>query len=230
MPEQSENDFEQNLVSIVAHDLKTPIAAVRGFIELIQQVGPLSATQQRYAERALGGLQRMELLIANLLDMSRLEQELQLKPETFDLRAMIDDAVELIQGIADRRGIQIEIQVDAKAQHIVADPRWMGQVINNLLGNAVKYNKDNGNIKVKVVKDTAGIQVEVSDTGAGIASEDLGRVFQPFVRTRSGERVEGTGLGLAIVDSVVRRHGGQIWVTSTPGEGSTFSFTIPQKG
>ncbi|MBC8170812.1 MAG: HAMP domain-containing histidine kinase, partial [Anaerolineae bacterium] len=177
MPEQPENDFEHNLISIVAHDLKTPIAAVRGFIELLQQVGPLSATQERYAERALGGLHRMEMLIANLLDISRLEQEVQLKPSRCDLRAIIEDAAELIQGLAERRGIQLEIKIDPEAQYIVADPRWMGQVINNLLGNAVKYNNDNGKIKVQVAKHPTGVQVDVSDTGAGISPEDLERVF-----------------------------------------------------
>jgi signal transduction histidine kinase len=224
----NENDFEQNLISIVAHDLKTPIAAVRGFIELLQQVGPLNVTQERYAERALGGLQRMEVLIANLLDMARMEKDLRLTLTRCDLKAIIDDALELIQGLADQRHISIELEIDEQARYITADSRWMAQVINNLLGNAVKYNRENGSIQIKVYTQPDGIRVDVRDTGLGISPDDLERIFKPFVRARSGgDRVEGTGLGLSIVDAVVRRHGGRIWVESVLKSGSTFSFTLP---
>lgn len=230
---EPENDFEQNLISIVAHDLKTPIAAVRGFIELIQQVGPLTEVQDRYAERALGGLQRMEMLIANLLDMARMEKDLNLTFSRCDLQKMLDDAVELIQGLADQRNIKIEVNIEEGARYVIADVRWLAQVVNNLLGNAIKYNREQGTIQVHAYPHNEdgmiGIRMDVRDTGAGMSSDELGNIFKPFVRARSGDRVEGTGLGLSIVEAVVRRHGGRIWVESTLEVGSTFSFIIPNQ-
>jgi signal transduction histidine kinase len=112
----------------------------------------------------------------------------------------------------------------------MGDVRLLSQVINNLLSNAVKYNKDGGSVWVKVSEDDHDLRVDVRDTGRGIPSEDLPKVFERFFRSKhnAGTKIEGSGLGLAIVDAIIQKHGGRIWVESEFGEGSTFSFTLPR--
>lgn len=225
---KSTQEFESSIISIVAHDLKTPIAAVRGFIDLVQQMGPLNEQQLRYLERALGGLQRMEHLIADLLDMARLDRDdLELNAVACDLEKLIGEGVEAVSSLAAQRGITITVDIHQRAKTVRADARWLTQVTNNLLTNAVKYNREGGRVMIRALKVADGVRVEVEDTGIGIAPDDQQRVFQPFVRARTGERIEGTGLGLSIAEAVIQRHGGTMHLTSTPGKGSTFSFTLP---
>jgi signal transduction histidine kinase len=221
------NEYQRNLIATVVHELKTPIAAVRGFIELVEQVGPLTPTQTHYLERATGGLRRMELLIASLLEMARLDTDVTLDLKECDLQALIEDAVEIIQGVAHKRSIQIEYHVEDSARYVMADSGLLRQVITNLIGNAVKYNRSEGKVAVSARVEDESVRVDVRDTGIGIAADDLERVFEPFTRARTGERIEGSGLGLWIAETVVQKHGGRIWVQSVPGEGSMFSFTLP---
>lgn len=218
-----------NLIGIVAHDLKTPIAAVRGFIELVEQAGPFTPLQKQYYDRALAGLQRMELLIANLLDMARLDGELVLNIKRCDLQQTVKNSVDLLQDLAKTRGITIVAEIQADARYVMGDVRLVEQVINNLVGNAIKYNRENGTIIVKAYTYADKVRVDIQDTGVGISPEEQLRIFEPFVRASSGDRVEGSGLGLAIVKTVVEMHGGEIWLESTPQVGSTFSFTLPSQ-
>jgi signal transduction histidine kinase len=210
-----------------AHELKTPIAAIRGFLELVQQAGELNELQVRYLDRAFGGLQRMEMLIASILETDVSKTNVMLQSGPTDLLRLVDDAVELIQGIAHSREIEIELDIPDDARYIEADSRLLGQVMNNLLSNAVKYNHDQGAVRVQTVHLPNAVQVSVQDNGIGIPTEDYDRIFEPFVRAGAPDGIEGSGLGLSIVATIIRQHGGRIWVESTPGEGSSFIFTLP---
>jgi signal transduction histidine kinase len=223
------NDFERDLLSIVAHDLKTPIGAVKGFIELIQQMGPLNDAQERFAERALGGLDRMEHLVTNLLDLSRIESGIEMRMLPCDLNKLIQESAELLQGMAALRDITIYIDVHPGMGHVIGDSRLLGMVINNLLSNAVKYNREHGEIWISLSDDSRFVRVDVKDTGIGIAEKDLPHLFKRFFRASNSKdkKIEGSGLGLAIVEMIVQRHEGRIWVESKAGEGSKFSFTLP---
>lgn len=224
-----QNDYQRNLIATVVHELKTPIAAVRGFVELVQQAGPLNATQTQYVQRAMNGLQRMELLIASLLETARLESDLTLTISRADLHQMIHESAEMIHGIAQKRGIQIEVMLADDARFVMGDADLLSLVISNLVSNAVKYNRDGGSVYVSIRAQAEQLQVDVRDTGMGIPPDDLKRVFEPFTRLQTGERIEGSGLGLWIAQRIVEKHEGRLWVESTPGEGSTFSFTLPNK-
>jgi signal transduction histidine kinase len=210
-----------------AHELKTPIAAVRGFLELVHQAGQLNELQLRYLDRAFGGLQRMEMLIASILETNVSNSVLSMQSEPVDLLRLVDDAVELIQGIAHSREIEIELDIPDDARYIEADSRLLGQVLNNLLSNAVKYNHDQGAVRVQAMLLEDAIQISVQDNGIGIPAEDYDRIFEPFVRAHAPDGIEGSGLGLSIVATIVKQHGGRIWVESAPGEGSSFFFTLP---
>ncbi len=225
-----QEDFYTDLISIVAHDLKTPISAVKGFIELVQQAGPLNDQQQHFSDRALLSLQRMERLVADLLEYTRLNSATRFDLVACDVGVLIREAVELLEANAARRDIAIQVTIDATNAVVMADARLMSQVIHNLIGNAVKYNQDGGLVSVRVSDAPGELRVDVKDTGVGIQPDDVGRVFERFYRAKgnAGTKVEGSGLGLAIAQTVVRKHGGRIWVESVQGEGSTFSFTLPR--
>jgi len=226
----SHEDFYTDLISIVAHDLKTPISAVKGFIELVQQAGPLNDQQQHFSERALQSLQRMERLVVDLLEYTRISSDTELNPVECDLGVLIRESVEMLEEVAAKREIQFNIEMDDKNGLVMGDVRLLSQVVNNLLSNAVKYNKDGGSVWVTVSNTEQDLQVDVRDSGRGIPPEDLPKVFERFFRSKhnSGTKIEGSGLGLAIVDAIIQKHGGRIWVESEFGEGTTFSFTLPR--
>lgn len=228
---ESSDGFDAELIQIVAHDLKTPLSAVKGFIELVQHAGPLNERQQYFSEKALGGLQRMETMIAHLLDIARLEGALPFELVRCDLAAIITDAVGLQEQLAAARDIRIHVELQETPVYVVADERLLSHVVNNLLSNAIKYNRDGGDVWVRARVESRAVRVDVQDTGIGIAPENLKRVFERFVRVRiKRQQIEGTGLGLSIAETIVEKHGGHIWAESTPGEGSTFSFTLPLEG
>ena len=223
--------FGSDLVAVVAHELKSPISAVRGYIELVGQAGELSEIQLRYCDRAMAGLERMEELIASLLEMSRLEKAAKLDFADCDLGALMRSAVDLVENIAQKRGVTIHLATDNELRVVSGDKRLLAQVMTNLLTNAIKYNQENGTIWVEVSNQPEFVQVNVSDNGVGIPEEDQPHVFEAFFRAGNSAqtRASGSGLGLAIVRTVIHKHQGYIWVRSVEGEGSTFSFTIPRK-
>ena len=227
-----EDDYYTDLISVVAHDLKTPISAVKGFIDLVQQAGPLNERQQHFSDRALASLDRMEHLIADLLEYTRINRGMKMEPIECDVRGLVADAVELVEELAARREVTIHVHDKSGSLMVMADVRLLSEVLNNLIGNAVKYNRDGGKVDVTVSHDDDNVRVDVRDTGIGIAPDDVPHVFERFFRAKgdSASRVEGSGLGLAIAESVIRQHGGRIWAESVEGEGSTFSFTLPVQG
>lgn len=221
------NNHQYDPLLEAAHELKTPIAAVRGFLELVQQAGPLNELQLRYLDRAFGGLNRMAAQIASLLESDGEGEEIPLHLGKVDLLKLSEDAVELIQGIAQSHGITIEINIPEASRYIEADSRLIGQVMNNLLSNAVKYSQHHGWVRIASTTIEDGIEVSVTDNGIGIPPEDHQRIFEPYFRASSLQGIEGNGLGLSIVTTIIRQHGGRIWVESEPGKGSAFLFILP---
>jgi len=220
-----------DLLRLVAHEMKTPLNAVQGFIELIEHGGPLTDRQKHFCERALVGLDRMDHLVSALLEMAKLEGEVHLNFADCDLRTLIQTTIDLVENIAARRGITIHVDIASDIGLISGDPQWLGQVLSNLLSNAIKYNRDNGEVWVTVANDSDFLAVSVRDTGYGIPLDEQERVFNWFFRSRQVDKskIEGTGLGLAITKSIIQKHRGHIWLESTPDVGSTFSFTLPRR-
>ena len=134
--------------------------------------------------------------------------------------------------VAAARGIKVRMQIDNHLQPVQGNTHLLGQVINNLVGNAIKYNRDKGKVWVRATDEQAFVRLDVADTGLGILEEEQPHVFERFYRVRNEDqpKINGSGLGLAIAQAVVEKHGGKIWVESVPGEGSTFSFTLPRAG
>ena len=229
MSAKSNNGIDSEFINIFAHDIKTPLSAVKGCIDLVEQFGELNEKQLHYIERAMTAVLRMEKIVHNLLDYSRLDEDIPLDLTTVDLRVMIDDAIELFENDLTKKKIQLMNDIDSSLGAVMGDENLLIHVVENLLGNAIKYNKTDGKIWITVSDERDYVRVDVQDTGIGIAPDDQKKVFDKFYRGKMGDlKIKGNGLGLAIARMIVEKHQGHIWVNSKLGYGSTFSFTIPR--
>lgn len=218
--EQQRQDF----VAMVSHDLRNPLAAVLGYAQLLQRRGGYGAkTVEAIVEQA----ERMSRLIAELAEVVGLDAgQLTLRPSRLDLVALVRQGVEQAQMSAPTHRLRVETGVSTLAGSWDADR--LAQILHNLLGNAVKYSPDGGEVVVQVTDLGDAAQICVSDHGLGIPAEALPRLFDRYFRVaETAHRAPGLGLGLYISRVLVEAHGGRIWAESTPGEGSTIGFTLP---
>lgn len=219
---------EPDFLSIVVHDLKTPIGAVKSFLELVEKVGKLNKKQQHFIERASLGLLRMEHMVNDLLDYTRLQtDEVLLNKVECDLKIMVADAIALQSEAAAKRNVDVRLDASESLPSVSGDPNMLSRVVNNLLSNAIKYNRENGRVIVRLKPEDAMLRMEVEDTGDGIMAEDLPRIFERFFRVQATRQREGSGLGLAIVKMIVDKHAGQIWAESEVGVGTKLIVLLP---
>jgi two-component system phosphate regulon sensor histidine kinase PhoR len=230
-------EMRRDFVANVSHELKTPLAAIRGYAETLRD-GALGepATAARFTERILRQCRRLQALLDDLLTLSRLESLEGAPPhEPVDLDALVRRAVDFMSSAADEKQVHLEI---AEPETLTATPAFpplpgdaegLERLVVNLLDNAIKYNRPGGEVIVRLAPGDGEALLEVSDTGIGIPPEALPRIFERFYRVDKGRSREdgGTGLGLAIVKHVVQAHGGQIEVESRVGKGSTFRVRLP---
>jgi signal transduction histidine kinase len=223
------DDFE--LLNNFAHDLKTPLAAVKSYIELMEVYGELNERQRHFYERAQQSVERIQRIVTALLDYSRLEQSRAMNLQVVDVYKMVETIVAILESAAEDKKVTIDVDIPVSESQVYADPLLLEHAISNLLINAIKYNKHGGKVFIRAQDAGTQIRIDVSDTGLGIPRDDQQRVWERFYRVErrgSSADIEGTGLGLAIVRGVIERHGGQIRLTSTEGKGTTFTFTIPR--
>lgn len=227
---QEKRQFRFQLISVVAHELKAPLAAVEQYLNLLAEgtVSDDPQTVRRIVERSLVRLQGMRKLITDLLDLTRIESG-QKKRDLVKLEAaaMAQAALELFRPEAERRGITLALRAEGPVW-MVAD-RWeIESVLNNLISNAIKYNRDGGRVEVSVAWVGGRVCLRVKDTGIGIAPEDRERLFSEFVRLKNEqtENILGSGLGLAIVKKIALLYGGEVAVESEPGQGSAFTVFL----
>lgn len=221
-------NVRRDFVANVSHELKTPLTVVRGFAETLTD--PTLPTEQRvqFARAIAANTRRMQRIVDDLLDLSRIESGGWLPaPAELDLRAFALDALSTVKGVADARGLALEIAV-REAPVVFADPTALRQILANLVDNAVRHTA-HGSVTIFARPDDGGVLVGVRDTGSGIAPEHVSRVFERFYRADAGRSREegGTGLGLAIVRHMVEAHGGRVRAHSTVGVGTTITAWFP---
>lgn len=228
-----DRDYSRDLLADVSHELRTPIAAVRTFVELLQgPAGEDEDARTEFLDAAAVQLERLDWLSQNLLELSKLDSGLvllELRPE--DVRGTIESAVEQALAAADRRGIRLTASLPDRPLRIRHDPPRLGQVITNLVGNALKFTGRGGSVHVVAEPTTdGGARIEVADTGVGIQAAELPRIFDRFYRGAEANEARGTGsgLGLSIVKSIVDMHRGSIAVESQVGRGTRFVVTLPR--
>jgi two-component system phosphate regulon sensor histidine kinase PhoR len=224
-------DMRRDFVANVSHELKTPLAAIRGYAETLRD-GALGEppTALRFTDRILWQCRRLQALLDDLLTLSRLETvAIAAERSAVDLRQLARRAVELLAAAAQERGIQVEIDEPAPLPDLVGDESGLERLLVNLLHNAIKYNRPGGTVAIRLLRQGGDLLIEVADTGIGIPQDSLARIFERFYRVDKGRAREegGTGLGLAIVKHVAQAHGGQVEVESRPGRGSTFRVRLP---
>ena len=222
-------EMRRDFVANVSHELKTPLAAIRGMAETLRDgaLGDLE-TADRFLARMLDQCGRLQALVDDLLTLSRLESPAGTQdPQPVDLRELADVASEVVAPTAAERDVTVEVV--AGEERLPGDADALERLLVNLLDNAVKYNRPGGTVHLEVRRAGDEIVVEVRDTGIGIAPEHLPRIFERFYRVdRARSRGEGgTGLGLAIVKHVAQLHGGRVEVESELGKGSTFRVILP---
>ena len=225
--------FRKQYLGNVAHELKTPIFNIQGYISTLLDGGlEDELINRKYLERAEKSIDRLINIVNDLDTISKLESNMnRLEMEKFDIVALTKEIAEQAEMEADKKGIRISIKgADNRPSPfwVLADKHYIGQVIVNLVINSIRYGKEGGLTRVHFRDMLDKILVEVEDNGLGISKEDLPRVFERFYRTDKGRSREqgGTGLGLAIVKHIIEAHGERISVRSEPGVGSTFSFTL----
>jgi signal transduction histidine kinase len=216
----------------MSHELRTPLNAIIGFSEVLHErmFGELNDKQAEYITDIHGSGKHLLSLINDILDLSKVEAgRMELDLATFDLPSSIDNALTLVKERATRHGIQLESSIEPGLDTLHADERKFKQIMLNLLSNAVKFTPAGGRILVAARREGDVVEVAVSDTGIGIAKEDCETVFEEFRQVGKDytHKAEGTGLGLALTRKFVELHGGRIRVSSEPGKGSTFTFTLP---
>jgi signal transduction histidine kinase len=230
---RGDRDRSRDFLADVSHELRTPIAAMRTFIELLQGPAGLdAAARAEFLDSSAAQLDRLDWLAQNLLELSKLDSGLvllDLRPD--DIRGTIESAVEQQQATAERKGIGLSMALPERPLRIRHDSPRIGQVVTNLVGNALKFTSRGGDVRVLArAEPDGGARIEVLDTGAGISPAELPLIFDRFYRGAQMNEVRstGSGLGLAIVKSIVDMHHGTIAVESRVGRGSRFVVTLPR--
>ena len=214
---------QQDFVAMASHDLATPVTVLRARAQLMQR-------RKTYDETALDSIieqtARMERLIADLRDLARLESgQIAIRRVPVDLSELARDAADRVRVQATTHAIRVEApKTPLRGEW---DPDRLGQVFDNLLGNAAKYSRAGGEITIRVEATDSDARVSVSDEGGGISAEVLPLLFDRYYRGARGETAAGLGIGLYISRMLVEAHGGRIWAESAPGRGSTFTVALP---
>ncbi|MBX3603662.1 MAG: PAS domain-containing protein [Piscinibacter sp.] len=228
---QAANRAKTEFLSRMSHELRTPLNAVLGFAQLLEldQREPLSDTQRRRVVLIREAGTHLLQMIGELLDLTRIEAgQLSVAPALLPLVPLLAESLEMVRPQADAAGVELQFAAPERSPTVRADPTRLRQVLLNLLGNAIKYNRRGGAVTLGVMPQGADVRIEVADTGMGIAADDLPGLFEPFNRgAHRHSTIEGTGIGLAVTRALVDLMGGRIDVFSTPGEGSTFGVELP---
>jgi two-component system, OmpR family, clock-associated histidine kinase SasA len=234
---QEQGIFKDRIIAMLAHDLRNPLTAAAIALETLEGQWDTSPnkivlppeTMTRLAHHARSQMQVIERMITNLLDASRgKSSKLKIYPRKLDLGAMCPLIVEDIQSKADAKAQHLKMDVPPDLPYVHADSDHIRQVFINLLDNAIKYTPEGGVIKLCILhRTTQKVQVSIMDDGPGIPLGKQKTIFHEAFRLERDELKEGYGIGLALCQRIIRAHYGQIWVDSTPNQGSSFNFTLP---
>jgi PAS domain S-box-containing protein len=231
---QKLDKIKSNFLNITSHELRTPMSAIKGYIQMILKgnLGTANDEQKHALEVILRNSNRLDRLIQDIFDISRLESgTMKFVTKKIDVIKMVKEVAETMQSSADNKNIKINAEIGTDVPELIIDKDRITQVVVNLLNNAIKFSPDSSTIHIKVRKEKKDVLFEVHDHGRGIPEKYHKKIFQTFYQVDSDAdtKIGGAGLGLAICYGIITAHGGRIWVESTgePGGGSTFLFTLP---
>lgn len=223
--EKVKNEF----IATASHDLRNPLTSIRGYSQLMGTAGPLNEHQLDFVQRIQNAVGNMSALIENMLDLAKMDLGAALRRERVDVAALIAQVADEFQSQAGAKRQTLVLKNTNFELPIVADTLKLGQALRNLVGNAIKYTPDGGEITLLLEACSDSMVIRIKDTGYGIPARDLPHIFERFYRVRNNghDEIQGNGLGLAIVKSIIEQHGGTITVESEPGKGSCFTVKLP---
>jgi len=221
--------LKTEFMNIAAHELKSPVTPIKGYLDLIISDQKTSKQVKDWAKVSLRNAERLLRIVNDILDVSRLDTDtMRFDMEKVVTREILDEIVEDMKPVVENKGLKFITDIPKDLPNIMGDKYRLSQVFKNLLVNAVKFT-DNGHIRIKVEKEKDNIHIEIEDTGIGISKDEEKKVFNKFYQAYTGEdrKNEGTGLGLFICKQIIKKHKGNIWVESQVRKGSTFNIELP---
>ncbi|MCA9916630.1 MAG: response regulator [Anaerolineales bacterium] len=233
------DEMKSHFISMASHELRTPLIAIKGYVELLQDgnAGPVNAEQLQMLGTVSRNTIRLARIVTELLDLSRIEEnKLALHPEPFAVVDLLEEIIQEQQPTLDRRGHTVTLNAAPNLPLLVGDRDRIGQVLINLLGNAIKYTPDGGHIQMRAAAEADMLHLSIRDNGIGIDPEHFEKIFSRFYtagdlnKHKTGQDAflaGGSGLGLPIVKGIIMAHQGEVWVESDPGQGSTFHVRLP---
>lgn len=221
--------IKSDFVSTVSHDLRSPLTAILGYVDLVERAGPLQDLQKSFLDRIQFSVHNITTLVDDLLNLGRIEAGFDTRKEHLDLSIFIHQAIDELNPKLLEKNIKLILNLPDSSGQIYASPIQIRQLLTNLLTNAVKYSGSDTEIAVNLQEKDEQLILQIVDQGYGIPAVDLPYIFDKFYRSGNviGTEIPGSGLGLAIVKSIVESHHGRIWVDSTVGKGSTFTIVFP---
>jgi signal transduction histidine kinase len=226
-------DLRDNLTHMIIHDLRNPITAVMGGLDLLRMMlsGSINEDQLRLLETSRRSSEKLLNLVNDILDINKMEAgKLKLSVHPVDINQMLEENAEAVRVLTELEGQYLHLDLSTSLPEVICERRLISRVVGNLLSNAIKHTPDGGSITISSrVQDEDHIAISVADTGYGIPVEYREHLFEKFSQAK-GEEQRGTGLGLTFCRMTVEAHGGEIWVESEVNKGSTFTFTLPTKG
>ncbi|HZY42915.1 MAG TPA: ATP-binding protein, partial [Anaerolineae bacterium] len=227
------DQFRTQMIQMASHDLRNPLSVAMGYLELLSNdLTPLTPLRRQVLAGLEHALTRMQSLITDLLDMERIEAGADRRREAVSIERLTTDVIDELREQAAAKHQHLDVSIAPALPSVTGDPVGLKQALVNLIGNAIKYTPDRGQIWVRVHSIDQQLVFEVQDTGYGISKAAQTKLFQRFfrARTRGTEHIDGTGLGLSLVKAVIEQHGGRISVESEEGKGSTFRVELPVTG
>jgi len=222
--------LKSEFVMTASHELRTPLTSVGMSIKLLLEkaMGKLDEKEQQLLLVAQEDLQRLKNLVSNLLDLSKIEAgKMVMDLENISVYAFCHNAADVLKTQFDAKGVHLTVDLYPGLPPVKADADKIHWVLTNLISNALRYTENGGNIRISAEQMGPYVHVSIADNGPGIPYEIQSKIFDKFVQVKSDKALGGSGLGLTICKEIIRAHGGTIWVDSIPGEGSTFTFTLP---
>jgi PAS domain S-box-containing protein len=220
--------LKNEFVHTVSHDLRSPLTAILGYVDLLDRVGPVNAQQREFITRVQGSVKNITSLVNDLLELGRIEAGFDTQKELVPMDGIIHYAVENLGGQIADKSLNLHLNLPTDIPQMRGNPFRLRQMLDNLIGNAIKYTSKGGEITIDLEAQNDQIILRISDTGPGIPPADQPHIFEKFYRASNVPKgVGGSGLGLAIVQSIVENHQGRIWVDSLLGMGSSFTVVLP---
>ena len=221
--------LKTDFVSNVSHEMKTPIAVIKNYAELLQMKNASDGEKAEYARNIEEAAGHLSALISNILKLNKLEnQRIDPEIESYDLCGQLEECILQYEELWDEKELELEVDMEEKAV-IQADPSLMKLVWNNLLSNAIKFTEQGGKVTVRQATEAEYVEVSVSDTGCGMSKESIRHIFDKFYQGDTSHSKEGNGLGLALVKRILVLMNGDIQVVSQEGKGSTFTVKLPRR-